>query len=146
MLLAGVIIGLMVGLALAGAILSSACNLVRVQPPEYFFAMAICFMLTMILVVVQVAVSVFSAVGAGIPFMSLFTNLKTAADYQHLFQRGSTITMILTPFICAGVYSVALESCSFIRGLFVWFAQFIVIAMFCAAIYGLLVVLGLKAF
>ena len=47
MVLTGLIIGLLVGMSLAALVLTSACSLVRVQPPDFFFAMVICFMVGM---------------------------------------------------------------------------------------------------
>ena len=139
MLLTGIIIGGMVGLALAALILSSACSLVRVQPPDFFFGMVLCFMVGMMVAMIQFAVGVAGTLGAGVELDSL----RTVMDYQRLLERGAIVSFLLTPFVSAGIYSAALRDCSFRRGLLVWLAQFVVIAIFCLGVWGVVKALGI---
>ncbi len=139
MLLAGVVIGLLVGFSIAGAILSSACSLVRVQPPDFFFAMVLCFVIGVAVFMLQFAAGVAGTLGAGVSMASL----KTLPDFQGLMERGAVVAVLSMPFVSAGMYSAALRDCSYRRGLLVWLAQFVVIALFVLAIWGGAVVLGL---
>jgi hypothetical protein len=139
MWLAGIIIGSLIGLALGAAVLSSACSLVRVQPPDFFFGMVICFFVGMTLLMVQCAAGIAGTLGAGVSLMSL----QTASDFQRLMARGAPVGLLSTPFLSAGIYTVVLRDCSYRRALLVWAAQFVVIAIFLVVIWALLHGLGL---
>jgi len=138
MLLLGIIFGAMVGFAIAGAILSSACSLVRVQPPDFFFAMVLCFIVGVAIFIVQFLAGVAGTLGAGVSLASL----TTVGDFQRLLERGAMFGVLTTPFVAAGIYSTALRECSFLRGLLVWLAQFVVAAFIILAIWAGCVALG----
>ena len=140
MFLTALIIGTLVGLSIAALILTSACSLVRVQPPDFFFAMVLCFMVGTVVMVLQIAAGVAGTVGAGISLASL----RTALDYQRLVERGSFMGFLCGPFVSAGIYSAALRDCSYRRGLLIWVAQFVVIGIFCLGIWALVGGLGLS--
>jgi hypothetical protein len=140
MYLAGLVIGGLVGLAIAALILTSACSLVRVQPPDFFFAMVLCFMVGMVVVMIQTAAGLAATFGAGIPL----TSLKSMPDYQRLLQRGAVMALLSTPLVSAGIYCAALRECSFKRGLLIWVAQFVVIGIFILGLWALIAGLGLS--
>jgi len=140
MMIAGLVIGGLVGFSIAAIILSSACSLVRVQPPDFFFAMVITFILAVAIVGLQFAAGVAATLGAGISM----TSLRTVADFQRLMERGAAVGAISTPFISAGIYSAVLRDCSYRRGLLVWLAQFVVIAIFLVAVWAIINALGLS--
>jgi len=140
MLLVGVIIGLLVGLSIAAAILSSACSLVRVPPPDFFFAMGICFVIGVAVFLVEFAAGVAGTLGAGVSLGSL----RTVMDFQRLLERGAAVGALSTPFVSAGIYSAMLRDCSYRRGLLVWLAQFVVIALFLLALWAIFAGLGLS--
>jgi hypothetical protein len=139
MLLAVLIIGSLVGLAIAGAILSSACSLVRVEPPEFFFSMTLCFVISVAVFMLQFAAGVAGTLGAGVSL----ERLKSLSDFRGLMERGAVVAVVSLPFVSAGMYSAALRDCSFRRGLLIWVAQFVVIAIFVLVIWGAVNVLGL---
>jgi hypothetical protein len=134
-----IIFGIFVGLSIAAVILSSACSLVRVEPPSFFFSMTICMVIGLIVFVVQLAAGVAGTLGAGLSL----ANLKTAADFQHLLERGLVVGVLSTPFVSAGIYCAALRECSYLRGLLVWVAQFVVIALLILGVWAAAVGLGL---
>jgi hypothetical protein len=140
MLLAGLVIGGLVGFSIAAIILTSACSLVRVPPPDFFFAMVLCFVISVTVFLFQFAAGVAGTLGAGVSLSSLTTVL----DFQRLMERGAVVGLLSTPFVSAGIYSAALRDCSYRRGLLIWVAQFVVIALFLLAIWGVLVALGLS--
>jgi len=72
------------------------------------------------------------------------TSLRTVADFQQLLARGAVVGIASTPFVSAGIYSAVLRDCSCRRGLLVWLAQFVVIALFLLAIWALITALGLN--
>lgn len=133
------IFGLLIGFAVAAMILSSACNLVRVQPPDFFFGMVICFIVGMAVFTVQVAAGVAGTFGAG----QSLASLTTVVEFQRLLERGAVVGFLFTPFVSAGIYSAVLRDCSFRRGLLIWVAQFVVIAIFLLGIWALIAGLGL---
>ena len=139
MLLAGLIIGLLVGFSIAAIILSSACSLVRVPPPAFFFAMVICFVVGVAVFLIQFAAGVAGTLGAGVSMASLTTVL----DFQRLLERGAAVSALSTPFVSAGMYSAMLRDCSYRRGLLIWVAQFVVIALFILGLWVVLAGLGL---
>jgi hypothetical protein len=140
MVLLAIIIGVLVGLSIAAVILSSACSLVRVQPPGFFAAMMICVLVGFVVLSAQLAAGVAGTLGAG----GSVTGLRTALDFQRLMERGAVVGMVSTPFLSAAIYSMMLRECSFLRGLLIWVAQFVVVAIFVVGVYVLIVGLGLK--
>src|SRR5438270_2955792 len=126
MLLTGLIIGLLVYVAIAALILTTACSLVRVPQPDFFFAMVICFVNLMTICMLQFMAGVAGTLGAGVSMASL----QTVADFQRLMERGTVVGIISVPFVSAGMYSAMLRDCSYRRGLLIWVAQFVVIALF----------------
>jgi hypothetical protein len=139
MLVAVLIIGLLVGLSIAAIILTSACTLVRVPQPDFFFAMILCFVVGTVLFGLQFLAGVAGTVSAGVSL----TTLKTVSGFQHLMERGAMMSLFSTPFVSAGIYSIALRECSFLRGLLVWAAQFVVVIGFALIIYAAISGLGL---
>src|SRR5262245_27692056 len=99
MFLFGLIFAALVGLAIAAAVLCSACSLVRVQSPDFFFAMVLCLTVGLIVAVLQFAAGVSAALGAGVSLASL----KTVADFQHVLERGAMFGIGCTPFVSAGI-------------------------------------------
>jgi hypothetical protein len=128
-----------VGLSIAGAILSSACGLVRVQPPDFFFSMVLCFIIGVAVFMIQFSAGVAGMLGAGLSV----TSLRTLSDFQRLMEHGAVVGTLSLPFVSAGMYSAALRDCSYRRGLLIWVAQFVVIAIFVLVIWGIANVLGL---
>ena len=139
MLSLALVLGLLVGLSIAAVILSSACSLVRVQPPGFFFAMIICLVVGLTVFMVQLAAGVAGTLGAGVSL----ANLKSTAEFQRLLERGLAVGVLSTPFVSAGIYCAALRECSYVRGLLVWLAQFVVLALLLLGIWAALVGLGL---
>jgi len=118
-----------VGLAIAAMILTSACKLVRVRPPEYFPAMGICLVVTLATTVVQVGLGVLVAMPSGLP------EIHTAQQFGELIGPGMLLSLPLMPFISAAIFCVMIEECSFVKGLLVWLAQFAVILLFVGVIF-----------
>jgi hypothetical protein len=122
------------GLAIAAAILRTACSWVGVTPPDFLPAMGICFLTSIVIAILQVGVLLlFGALGGAAS--------GTQAQMQALAPYTLIAFFLVHPIASAGVYKVMLLDCSFGRGLMVWLAQMLVIAIIVgiiiAAAYGL---------
>jgi hypothetical protein len=122
------------GLAIAAAILRTACSWVGVTPPDFLPAMGICFLTSIVIAIVQVGVLFFLGALSGVAG-------GTQAQMQALAPYTLVVFLLVHPVASAGVYKVMLLDCSFGRGLIVWLAQIVVIAIIVgviiAAAYGL---------
>jgi hypothetical protein len=127
----GLLIGLVAGLAISAVVLSTACKLVGVKPPAFFPAMVICFfvMVGAFAAPLLVSVALAAASGAGA--------LTSEVELGALVSRAAPFAVVLQPFVSAGIYCVALEECSFGRGLLVWLGQLVVIFLFCLVLAGI---------
>lgn len=131
------IIGLVMGLAISAVILSSACKLVRVDPPEFFPAMVICFL--------NMAISFAAPVIIGVimVFTSGKGDLGPQLELQVLLPPAAPVALVLSPFISAGVYGVTLAQGNYWKGVQIWLAQFLVILVFVLVFGGLIYALDL---
>jgi hypothetical protein len=122
------------GLCLAAAILKTACKWAGVTPPDFFPAMGICLLTSLVKAIVAFGV-VFAFAGvAGATRM-------TEAQLRQVSPFMTVALLLVDPLASAGVYQMTILDCSFKRGLLVWLNQIlvvvIIIAIIVAAVYGL---------
>jgi hypothetical protein len=118
----------LIGLAIAALILSAACRMVGVEPPDLFPAMVIVFIVMIAQGMLGLLLGAVMAFGAGI------TGTPTKEQLLELTKRTAPIALILSPIVSAPIYSLLLRECSFGKGLLLWVAQLIVLAAFTAGV------------
>src|SRR5207245_8421887 len=126
---------LMFGLAVAAIILTGACKIARVPPPNFFPAMGICFGVSLAVGCIQLLIAGIIAVASG--STDALSGSMSPEELQGLLIRAAPIAFCLHPFISAAIFSIALSECSFGRGLLVWLAQLVVVVVIGGAFLGL---------
>jgi hypothetical protein len=142
----GLIVGLLcIGIpfmAIHSMIISTAARLVGVEPPAFFEGMGISFVLTL----ANFLASLAAAFGIGLVTGSATASgMVSQEDMQAMGPAFAVALLLIGPLVSAGVFSVMLQGCSYGRGLLVWLAQFIVVALFLVLIYLVVLVLGLSS-
>jgi len=126
----GLICGGAFGLSIAALILIGACKIAGLRTPNFFPAMLICFCVFVAVSVIQLGAGAAIAVASG-----GMPRGAGAAKLVEVANHGAVVGLIASPFVSAGIFSVMLEECSYLRGLLVWFCQFVVILLFVLVMY-----------
>ncbi len=135
MILLGALCGLMAWLAIAAVVLTSACQVVRIRPPGFFSAMGICFGVSIGVGFVHLVVSMVMVLAVG--GMQALSGKMEPEQIHGILLRAAPIALCLSPFISAAIFSVMLADCSFARGLLVWLAQILVLAVIGGVLLGI---------
>ncbi len=125
------------GLTISAMILCGACKLVGVPSPDLFPAIVICLVVNLADLTVALPVGLILGGGG-------FTSVENMSqrDLMVLMQRSSPFVALLHPILSAGIFSVMLQDCSFLKGLLVWLAQIVVIVLVVALL--IVVAIGMK--
>jgi hypothetical protein len=128
-------------LAIWSLVISGACRLARVRPPGFFHGMGIAFCLLLMNLMAGVAVAVVFGAATGAPILS---GNVSRVQLETLIRDSSPFNAVVGPLVSAGVFTVMLEECGFLRGLLVWLLQFVVIVLFLLVIAGISYALNLR--
>lgn len=121
----------LMGLAIPAMVLGTACKIARVEAPEFFGAMGI---------VLIAAVAVFFVDLMFAAVIAISTNSYNISSIKELFAllaKTAPVIVFLHPFIIAGIYSMMLRECSYLKGLLIWVLQLVVIVVFLGAFFGI---------
>lgn len=124
--------------SISALVLIGACKIAGLRTPNFFPAMMICLCVGVAVFVVILGSGAAIGVATGMPRMS------GSRQLAEIIARGWLVGVALSPFISAGIFSVMLDECSFVRGLLVWFCQFVVLALVFLVLYFVAVALKMN--
>jgi hypothetical protein len=121
-------------LAIWSMVISSACRLARVRPPEFFPGMVVAFALIAMNLIAMFAVAVIYGLATGVPILAGHISATQVAD---LLRESSPIAALTNPLVSAAVFLVMIEDCSYPKALLVWLLQAVVVILFLLVIAGI---------
>ena len=111
------------GFSISALVLIGACRIAGLRTPNFFPAMMICLCVNLAVFVVILGAGAAIGVATGMP------RLSGSRQMAEIIDRGWLVGLALSPFISAGIFTVMLDECSYLRGLLVWFCQFVVLVL-----------------
>jgi len=120
-------------------VLIGACKIAGLRTPNFFPAMMICLCVNVAVFVVILGAGAAIGVATGMP------RLSGSRQLAEIIARGWLVGVALSPFISAGIFSVMLDECSFVRGLLVWLCQFVVVVLAAMVIFVIAKAMNFKA-